>query len=113
MPFEKKQRFCRPFDGSRFFKPTGIPMRGLDILQLERDELEAIHLCDFEGMNQTEASEQMKVSTGTLQRLLYSGRKKVADALFSSKALQILDHEHIASATQILGRGYCRRRIQQ
>ncbi|MBT3261621.1 DUF134 domain-containing protein [bacterium] len=96
MPFEKKHRCCRPFNGVRFFKPQGIPLRGLEILRLERDELEAIHLCDYEGLNQAEAAKRMKISTGTLQRLLYSGHKKIADALYESKALQIVDTDYIS-----------------
>jgi uncharacterized protein len=96
MPFKKKHRCCRPFNGIKFFKPNGIHMCNLEILQLERDELEAIHLCDYEDLNQQEAADKMKISTGTLQRLLYSGRKKVADALFSSKAIQIIDNNYIS-----------------
>lgn len=109
MPFEKKQRFCRPFNGSRFFKPTGIPMPELDINTLERDELEAIHLCDFENLTQLDAAKKMNVSTGTIQRLLYAGRKKVADALFSSKALEIIDHDHIADTAHNnkSSKGFC------
>ncbi len=37
----------------------------------------------------------MKVSTSTLQRLLYSGRKKVIDAVYNSKALKISKHDDI------------------
>ncbi len=112
MPFMKKHRFCRPFDGVRFFKPQGIPMHGLEILRLDRDELEAIHLCDYEELNQQQAAEKMNISTGTLQRLLYSGRKKIADALFSSKALEIIDHDYIASDFNINQKRFCRRRGQ-
>ena len=41
----------------------------------------------------------MKVSTSTLQRLLYSGRKKVVDALYGSKALKISKHDNIREYT--------------
>ncbi|MFC1755745.1 DUF134 domain-containing protein [Thermoproteota archaeon] len=95
MPFQKKQRFCRPFQGATLFKPKGIPMCSVELIVLYRDELEAIHLCDYEGLSQMESAEKMKISTGTLQRILYSGRKKVADALFSGKALKIIDHDYI------------------
>ena len=95
MVFQRKCRHCRPFNGQRFFKPQGIPMKLLEILRLERDELEAIHLCDYENLSQKDAAKHMNISSGTLQRLLYSGRKKIADALFSSKAIQILDSDNI------------------
>lgn len=95
-PFIRKTRFCRCFDGVTYFKPRGIPLDDLAINNLELDELEAAHLCDFEELSQEEAAIKMKVSTSTLQRLLYSGRKKIIDALYSSKALAILKHDDIA-----------------
>jgi uncharacterized protein len=94
-PFIKRQRYCRSFDGITFFKPRSIPLSELEITTLELDELEATHLCDFEDLNQAEAAEKMKISTSTLQRLLYSGRKKIADALYSSKAIKIERHDNI------------------
>ncbi len=94
-PFMKRQRYCRAFNGVTFFKPRGIPLSELEINTLELDELEATHLCDFEELNQAEAAEKMKISTSTLQRLLYAGRKKIADALYSSKAIKIEKHDDI------------------
>jgi uncharacterized protein len=94
-PFIKRQRYCREFAGTTFFKPRGVPLSELEINTLELDELEAVHLCDFECLNQAESAEKMKISTSTLQRLLYSGRKKIADALYSSKAIKIERHDDI------------------
>lgn len=93
--FVKKPRFCRYFEGANYFKPRGIPLKDLQVNELKLDELEAIHLCDFEILEQKIAAEQMKVSTSTLQRLLYSGRKKIIDALYNSKALEISKHNGI------------------
>jgi len=95
-PFLRKPRFCRCFGGATYFKPRGIPLDNLPVNNLELDELEAAHLCDFEELSQEEAAVKMKVSTSTLQRLLYSGRKKIIDAVYSSKALAILKHDDIA-----------------
>lgn len=100
-PFIRKKRFCRSFEGITFFKPNAIPMAGLEINELELDELEAIHLCDYEDLNQAQAAEKMKISTGTLQRLLYSGRKKIIDAIYSSKAIEIKRHEYISEQPYI------------
>ena len=94
-PFCRKQRTCRYFSGATYFKPRGIPLRNLEINTLELDELEAIHLCDHEDLEQREAAEKMNISTSTLQRLLYSGRKKIIDALYNSKAIEITKHELI------------------
>ena len=51
------------------------------------DELEALRLCDYEGLFQEQAGEQMGVSRGTVQRTLTSARKKVAQALSTGSAI--------------------------
>ncbi|MDD5456263.1 MAG: DUF134 domain-containing protein [Candidatus Margulisbacteria bacterium] len=99
-PFTRKPRYCRPFFGSEFFKPRGIPLSELEIISLELDELEAFHLCDYEELSQMEAAERMNISASTLQRLLYSGRKKIAEALYSSKALEIKTSDNITMKTE-------------
>jgi len=70
-------------------------MSRLLINSLELDELEAMHLCDCESLNQQQAAERMNISSGTLQRLLYSGRNKLVDALYTGKAVEIIKHDHI------------------
>jgi predicted DNA-binding protein (UPF0251 family) len=57
---------------------------------LERDELEALRLCDCEGLSQQDAGEQMEISRGTVQRLVSSGRKKIIEALIGGRALVVL-----------------------
>ena len=109
-PFVTKQRSCRPFNGSTYFKPRGIPLSVLEINVLELDELEAIHLCDCEDLNQAEAASRMQISTSTLQRLLYSGRKKVVDAIYSSKAIEILKPEQV---TELSPKGNFRNRCRR
>jgi predicted DNA-binding protein (UPF0251 family) len=64
-------------------------MKGLPIVHLRLDELEAMRLCDADGLDQSAAGERMGVSRGTVQRLLRSGRKKVLAALIDSSALMI------------------------
>lgn len=56
-------------------------------ITLYRDELEALRLCDLNGLTQEEAGREMGVSRGTVQRMLSSGRKKVAMALSECKAI--------------------------
>ena len=74
---------------SAVFKPAGTPLKDLDVIQLAQDELETLHLCDGEGMTQEEAGGCMGVSRGTVQRLLATARRKVAQALVEQKALAI------------------------
>ena len=52
-------------------------------------ELEAIRLSDLEELDQIQAAEKMKVSRGTYQRILSSGRKKITDALVNGKKIKI------------------------
>ena len=114
-PFVIKERLCRQFDGVTYFKPRGVPLNELQINKLALDELEAIHLCDYEELNQAEAAEKMKISSSTLQRLLYSGRKKIIDALYTSKAIKISKPNQISEYVESPnrcgrrgGRGRCR-----
>lgn len=62
-------------------------MRDLEQISLFRDEMEALRLCDLEGLFQEQAGERMGVSRGTVQRLLASARRKTAEALVSGAAL--------------------------
>ena len=89
MPRPCKQRRCRRHRGDRVFKPRSIPMSDLEVVNLQLSELEALRLCDEEGLDQAGAGERMGVSRGTIQRLLKSGRSKLMDVLLHGKALRI------------------------
>jgi len=86
-PRPKKIRCCRGGFNGTAFKPTGRPLTELKQITLFRDELEALKLCDFEGLFQEQAGERMGVSRGTVQRILTSARKKTAEALATGAAL--------------------------
>lgn len=91
-PRPKKPRNClcpHHLRGSLVIKPAGIPTKDLEKVVLGLDELEALRLCDGEGLSQVEAGERMSVSRGTVQRLVASGRKKIIDAIVNSQALVI------------------------
>ena len=53
------------------------------------DELEAIRLVDYKGLNQEEASNRMCISRGTLWRLLNSGRRKIISMIIEHKELMV------------------------
>ena len=95
-PANRKQRFCSPHIRDYFFKPQGVPMGNVEIVELSADELEAMRICDIEDLEQEKAAEKMGISRGTVQRLLYSGRKKVAQALLSGKAIHIVFPENVS-----------------
>jgi len=91
MPRPKKQRTCEGKPCGKVFKPTCTPLRDLKRINLHQDELEAFRLCDYQGLIQKEAGEKMGVSRGTVQRLLASARKKVAEALTHGAAIVMDD----------------------
>jgi predicted DNA-binding protein (UPF0251 family) len=95
VPRRKKLRYCRGVSGFNLFKPSGIPLSQLEIVELGLDELEAMRLCDLEGNQQEEAAQRMGVSRGTIQRLLQIGRKKVLHAITEGEALSFADAEHV------------------
>lgn len=92
-PRPKKTRKCQGRFCGRAFKPTGTPLTELKKIELYRDELEALRLCDEEGMTQEEAGQSMGVSRGTIQRIITIARKKTATALTAGHALVFVDQD--------------------
>jgi predicted DNA-binding protein (UPF0251 family) len=89
MPRPRKHRFCRRYRADRVFKPQGLSMREISTTTIDLDEFEALRLCDVEQLDQAEAGEQMGVSRGTIQRLLYAGREKLVRAVLENDAILI------------------------
>ncbi len=81
----KCRRVCAE-PGCRRFSPEHGEGQAI-VMSVE--ELEALRLCDLEGMDQAEAAGRMNVSRGTLQRVLYSARRHTAEAIVLGKALSI------------------------
>jgi len=92
-PRPKKKRHCDGTLCGKAFKPTGTPLTDLQQISILRDELEALKLCDYEGLNQNDAGKRMGVSRGTVQRTLASARRKVAEALTRGAALILVDED--------------------
>ncbi|MCK4591831.1 DUF134 domain-containing protein [Candidatus Parcubacteria bacterium] len=72
-----------------YFKPQGIPLSSLEEIKLTIDELEAIRLKNYKGLEQTKCAEKMKISQSTFQRILTLANKKIADALINGRAIKI------------------------
>ena len=96
MPRPKKIRICEGGMFEKAFKPTRIPMGKLRKIEIMRDELETLKLCDLSGLTQEQAGKKMGVSRGTVQRILTSARKKVAEALVEGAALIIREEEKVS-----------------
>jgi len=72
-----------------YFKPRGIPLKSLEEVKLTMEELEALRLKDFQGLDQNKAAEKMNISQPTFHRTLLTARKKIAEALVNGKAVKI------------------------
>lgn len=85
----RKPRRLRFRPGVNYFKPVGIPLRHLDEVVLEGDEVEALKLHDVDCLEHIEAAKKMKISQPTFGRILNSAYKKIAKAIISGKAIRI------------------------
>jgi len=88
-PRPRKWRNCRWRGPTRVFKPAGYPAHQLPLVELTADELEALRLCDVEGLTQDEAGDRMGVSRGTIQRTIKTARGKVVGALLDGAMLAL------------------------
>lgn len=76
-----------------YFKPQGIPMRDLQVVEITMEEIEAFRLRHINKLEQIQGAEKMKTSASTYQRILYSAYEKIADALINGKAIKIIKHK--------------------
>ena len=74
---------------TRYFKPQGIPMRDLDVVELSHEEVEALRLKNLEDLDQVECAELMRTSQSTFQRILTNAYKKISLALVKGQAICI------------------------
>ena len=91
-----RPRLCRNVKFNpqvNYFKPQGIPVRCLEVVQMSLEEMEALRLKNLEGLEQTEAARKMNTSQSTFARILASANQKIADALINGKAIRIENSE--------------------
>jgi predicted DNA-binding protein (UPF0251 family) len=103
MPRPKKPRFVSGYPTLTAFIPEGVPIAGEVYLSVE--ELEAVRLSDFEGLDQESAANLMEVSRQTYGRILARARHCISEALITGKALRIEGGDY-----EFRGRGMRRRR---
>ena len=88
-----RPRLCRRIrfnPNVTYFKPQGVPMRHLEIIELTTEEAEALRLRNIKDLEQEEAAEKMNTSQSTFQRILSSAYKKITEALIEGKAIKII-----------------------
>ena len=72
-----------------YFKPQGVPMRFLEVVELTVEEAEALRLKNIKDFGQKEAAKKMNTTQSTFQRILSSAYKKITEALIEGKAIKI------------------------
>ena len=98
-PIRCRRICCHP--DSTFFKPRGIPLSELDIVELRLDEYEALRLADHEGQSQSVAAKSMEISQPTFNRIVGSARRKIAEAIIEGKALRIdTKNDHVSKRSE-------------
>ena len=88
-----RPRLCRKIrfnPNITYFKPQGVPMRFLEVVELTTEEVEALRLKNKKSLDQKECAKQMKTSQSTFQRILSSAYKKITKALVEGKAIKII-----------------------
>ena len=88
-----RPRLCRRIrfnPNVTYFKPQGVPMRFLEMIELTTEEAEALRLRNIKDLEQEEAAKKMNTSQSTFQRILSSAYKKITEALIEGKAIKII-----------------------
>ncbi len=73
-----------------YFKPRGVPLSMLEVVELTREEVEALRLKDMLGLDQQECAKKMHTSQSTFQRILSSAHHKISTALIKGSAISII-----------------------
>ena len=73
----------------KYFAPVQTNSKAIEETVLKVEELEALRLKDYEGLEQDECANRMEVSRATFQKILSIARSKVTDSLIRGKAIKI------------------------
>jgi len=72
-----------------YFKPRGVPLKKLEVVKLELEEVQALKLKNIEDFDQKECARKMNTSQSTFQRILSSAYEKLSRAVVEGKAIQV------------------------
>lgn len=85
-----------------YYKPRGVPVSELEVVELAVEELEALRLVDLEGLEQDAAALRMGISRRALWDELTRARRKVAEALVKGCAIAIRGGSYIVAARRFV-----------
>jgi uncharacterized protein len=73
------------------FKPVGNQCKSGTEVIINFEEYEALNLCDYELLKQSEAAKLMNISRPTFTRIYESVRRKIAKAFIEGSSIQFED----------------------
>jgi predicted DNA-binding protein (UPF0251 family) len=97
MARHKKDRLIQMAPNFSGFQPQGVQSKSVSEVSISFEEYEALNLCDYELMNQSEAAKMMKVSRPTFTRIYESVRRKIAQAFIEGSCIHFENGNSIMS----------------
>jgi predicted DNA-binding protein (UPF0251 family) len=89
MPRRRRGRQINRDYKNIFYKPAGIPLQNLKIVDITDEELEVLRLRYKEKLSQQDAATKMGISQSQYQRDLVSVLEKITDAFIEGKGLKV------------------------
>ena len=89
MPRPRGKRRILGIPQAFFYKPQGIPLRQLEIVDITLEEFEALRLRDVQKLQQEECAQEMRVSQSTFQRIVTQAHNKISHAIVHGAAIRI------------------------
>lgn len=93
MPRPKSERCIRFDPNVTYFKPQGVSLRDINVVELTLEEVEALRLKNIEKFDQTKCAKIMNTSQSTFQRIISSAYNKISIALIEGLAIKIKKRE--------------------
>ncbi len=93
MARHKKNRIIQIAPHFNGFNPTGNVNPLPEVVEISFEEYEALKLCDYELMHQSEAAQLMQVSRPTFTRIYESVRRKLARAFIEGRTIAFINGE--------------------
>lgn len=89
MPRPRRPRRIHGTPTAFFYKPQGVPLRQLEVIEISLDEFEAMRLKNVQKLQQIECAKEMHISQSTFQRILSDALEKIGIAITQGKAIRI------------------------
>lgn len=90
MPRPRRCRNIQGIPNVTFYKPQGIPLKNLEVIEITHEEWESLRLKNVKGLSQNESAKKMNTSQSTFQRIFCQAQKKLSTAVIEGMAIKII-----------------------